>query len=118
MSEFTNKLLNKKLRHSRVRSRIIGTAERPRLSVSISNRHVNAQIINDAEGKTLAASTSVGAKKDDLSISNKAAFVGADIAKKAKKAKVTTVSFDRGSRRYAKRLQSLADAARAEGLEF
>ena len=117
MTDFTKKLLNRGLRKNRVRAKVSGTAERPRLTVTISNKHVSAQIIDDVAAKTLAASTTVGAKQDGP-LSEQAAFVGADIAKKAKKAKITTVVFDRNGRKYAKRLQALADAARKEGLEF
>lgn len=111
------KLLNKNLRKARVRSKVSGTAERPRLTVTISNVHVSAQLIDDVNGKTLAAATTVG-KKTTGTLSEKAAVVGADIAKKATRAKVKTVVFDRNGRAYAGRLKALADAARKEGLEF
>jgi len=117
MADLTKKLLNRGLRKNRVRAKVSGTAERPRLTVTISNKHVSAQLIDDVAAKTIAAATTVGTKQDG-SLSDQAAFVGADIAKKAKKAKITAVVFDRNGRRYAKRLQSLADAARKEGLEF
>lgn len=111
------KLLNKNLRKARVRSKVSGTAERPRLSVTISNVHVSAQLIDDVNGKTLAAATTVG-KKTTGTLSEKAATVGTDIAKKAVKVKVKAVVFDRNGRAYAGRLKALADAARKEGLEF
>jgi large subunit ribosomal protein L18 len=111
------KLLNKGLRKARVRAKVSGTAERPRLSVTISNLHVSAQLIDDVNGKTIAAATTVGQKATGT-MSEKAALVGTDIAKKAKKVKVTTVVFDRNGRAYAGRLKALADAARKEGLEF
>lgn len=117
MSNLAKKLLGKSLRKNRVRSKVTGTAERPRLTVTISNRHVNAQIIDDVKKHTLVASTTVGTKQEG-SLAEQAAFVGTDIAKKAKKAKITTVVFDRNGRRYAKRLAALSDAARKEGLEF
>ncbi len=117
MANLTSKILRQTLRKNRVRATVKGTTERPRLTVTISNKHVSAQIIDDVKGKTLVASTTVGAKQEG-SLSEQAAFVGADIAKKAKKAKITAVVFDRNGRQYAKRLQSLADAARKEGLEF
>jgi large subunit ribosomal protein L18 len=117
MSDLAKKLLNKSLRKNRVRSKVTGTAERPRLTVTISNKHVSAQIIDDARQHTLAASTTVGAKQTG-SVAELAAFVGADIAKKAKKAKINAVVFDRNGRQYAGRLAALADAARKEGLEF
>lgn len=117
MADLAKKLLNKSLRKNRVRAKITGTAERPRLTVTISNKHVSAQIIDDVKQHTLASSTTVGTKQEG-SISEQAAFIGADIAKKAKKAKVTTVVFDRNGRQYAGRLSALADAARKEGLVF
>ena len=105
------------LRKNRVRSTVSGTAERPRLTVTVSNLHVSAQIIDDVAGKTLAAATTVGSKAGGT-LTEKAAVVGKDIATKAKKAKVTKVVFDRNGRKYAGRLKALADAARNEGLEF
>lgn len=117
MSNLGKKLLNRGLRAARVRAKISGTAERPRLSVTISNKHVSAQLIDDEAQKTLASSTTVGAKQAGT-MTEQAAFVGADIAKKAKKNKITRVVFDRNGRQYAKRLSALADAARQEGLEF
>ena len=117
MNNVAKKLFNRVLRKRRIRARVSGTAARPRLSVSISNRHVSAQIIDDTTHKTLAASTTV---KSDAkgSLTDKAAWVGADIAKKAKKAKITLVVLDRGGRKYHGRVAALADAARKEGLEF
>lgn len=117
MSEASKKLLNKTLRKNRVRSKISGTTKRPRLSVSISNKHVSAQLIDDENQKTLASATTVGAKKTG-SISEQAAFVGTEIAKNAKKVKISAVVFDRNGRQYAGRLHALAEAARKEGLEF
>lgn len=104
-------------RANRTRAKIHGTAERPRLSVHISNQHISAQLINDDQKTTLAYATTVGSKltgnKTEL-----AAAIGKDIAKKAKKAKIKQVVFDRGARLYAGRLSALAEAARQEGLEF
>lgn len=111
------KLLNRQLRKNRVRAKVSGTAERPRLSVTISNTHISAQLIDDDKQHTVAAATTVGTKATGT-MTDKAAKVGADIAKKAKKAKITTVVFDRNGRQYAGRLKALADAARNEGLEF
>lgn len=104
-------------RANRTRAKIHGTAERPRLSVNISNKHIIAQIIDDDKGTTLAYATTVG-NKDKGSKTELAAKIGSEIAKKAKKAKIEKVVFDRGSRLYASRLSALADAARKEGLEF
>lgn len=117
MADLAKKLLNKSLRKNRVRAKVSGTAERPRLSVSISNKHVSAQLIDDVAAKTLAASTTVGSKQTG-SLKDQATFVGTDIAKKAKKAKITKAVFDRNGRQYAGRLSALADAARKEGLEI
>lgn len=117
MSDLAKKLLNKSLRKARVRAKVSGTAERPRLTVTISNKHVSAQLIDDVAAKTLAASTTVGGKQTG-SLKELAAFVGADIAKKAKKAKIEKAVFDRNGRQYAGRLAALADAARKEGLEI
>ena len=109
--------MNKVFRAKRTRAKINGTAERPRLTVAFSNLHIVAQIIDDTKGKTLVYATTVGTKMTG-SKSEKAALVGAEIAKKAKAAKIKKVVFDRGSKLYAGRMKALADAARKEGLEF
>ena len=108
---------NLALRKGRVRAKISGTAERPRLTVTISNLHVSAQIIDDVARKTLVSATTVGSKAKGTK-TELAAKIGAEIAKKAKKAKINTVVFDRNGRQDAGRLHALADAARKEGLEF
>jgi large subunit ribosomal protein L18 len=117
MANLSKKLVNRALRKHRVRAQVFGTAERPRLSVTISNKHIAAQIIDDTVGKTLVSSTTVGTKQT-VNMTERATFVGSDIAKKAKKAKINAVVFDRNGRQYAKRLSALADAARKEGLGF
>lgn len=111
------KLQNRALRKARVRSTVSGTTARPRLTVTISNVHVSAQLIDDVNGHTIAAATTVGSKATGT-MTEKAAKVGSDIAKKAAKSKVNAVVFDRNGRQYAGRLKALADAARKEGLEF
>lgn len=116
-NSLAKKLLNRGLRKARVRAKVSGTAERPRLSVTISNVHVSAQLIDDVAGKTLASATTVGSKATGT-MTEKCAVVGKDIAAKAKKAKINAVVFDRNGRQYAGRLKALADAARNEGLEF
>mgnify|MGYP001259496796 CR=1 FL=1 len=117
MTNLTKKLLNRGLRKGRVRAKINGTAERPRLTVTISNMHISAQLIDDTKGHTLASATTIGTKATGT-MTEKAAKIGEEIAKKAKKAKITAVVFDRNGRQYASRLKALADAARKEGLEF
>lgn len=117
MTKLTKKILNQAQRKSRIRAKIIGSSIRPRLSVSISNNHVSAQIIDDSKQSTLVASTTVGVKQTGT-ITEQAAIIGSDIAKKAIKAKIKSVVFDRNGRLYAGRLSAFADAARKEGLEF
>lgn len=117
MNTLAKKLLGRSLRKGRVRAVLSGSAERPRLSVTISNLHISAQLIDDVAGHTLASATTVG-KKATGTMTEKAAKVGTEIAKKAKKAGIKTVVFDRNGRQYAGRLAALADAARQEGLEF
>lgn len=109
--------MNKVFRAKRTRAKIHGTAERPRLTVFFSNQHIVAQIIDDDKGVTLCYATTVGSKMTG-SRSEKAAKIGAEIAKKAKSAKITKVVFDRGAKLYAGRMSALAEAARKEGLEF
>jgi len=111
------KLANRAQRAGRVRAVVRGTTDRPRLSVHVSSRHITAQIINDETSKTLAYVSTVGSKATGT-MTEKAAFIGTEIAKKAKSAKVKQVAFDRGSRLYHGRVQALADAARTAGLEF
>ncbi len=111
MSNLSKKLLGRNLRKGRIRAKVSGTADRPRLTVTISNLHVSAQLIDDVAGATLAAATTVG-KSAKGTMSERAAAVGTELAKKAVKHKVTRVVFDRNGRAYAGRLKSLADAAR------
>jgi large subunit ribosomal protein L18 len=118
MNKLAHKLQNRILRKGRVRARLSGTAARPRLSVFVSNQHVSAQLIDDENHTTLAAATTVGAKAVKGTMTERAAWVGEDIAKKAKSAKVKTVVFDRNGRVYHGRVKALADAARKAGLEF
>lgn len=118
MSNLSHKLRNQFLRAHRVRATVTGTAERPRLSIHISNMHVTAQIIDDTTQNTLAYVSTIGAKNAVGTMTEKAVWVGAEIAKKAKAKKVSKVVFDRGSRLYHGRVKALADAARNAGLEF
>ena len=118
MSTSSQKSLGRALRKNRVRAKVSGTEARPRLSVTISNMHISAQIIDDVKQHTIAAASTVVNKAAKGSMTEKAAVVGADLAKKALKKKVNQVVFDRNGRQYAGRLKALADAARKEGLEF
>lgn len=118
MNNLSHKLQNLARRKYRIRARISGTTERPRLSVFVSNRHVSAQIIDDTKQRTLAYATTVGQKVPAGTMSERAAWVGTEIAKKAKAAKVKTVVLDRGGRLYHGKVAALADAARKAGLEF
>ncbi len=109
-------------KHMRIRNRVAGTADRPRLAVFRSNNHMYAQIIDDLAGNTLvAASTVEKAVKDELEKTNDvdaAAYVGKVIAERALEKGIKTVVFDRGGYIYQGKVQALADAAREAGLEF
>ena len=106
-------------RHRRVRGKVSGTAERPRLVVFRSNRGIEAQLVDDLEGKTLAAASWLQLKKSFKgSKSEQAAEVGKLLAANAKKAGVETAVFDRGGYLYHGRVKALADAAREGGLKF
>jgi large subunit ribosomal protein L18 len=102
-------------RHARIRSRVTGSATRPRLAVFKSNRFVYAQLIDDTKGVTLAAADSRSHKG---TTSEGAVVVGAEIAKKAQAAGITTVVFDRGGFKYQGIVAAVADSARAGGLAF
>ena len=108
----------RKIRHTRVRNKIAGTSEVPRLNVFRSNNNIFAQIIDDEKQTTLVSSSSVELKINNGGNVEGAKLVGADIAKKAKKAKITKVVFDRGGYLYHGRVKALAEAAREAGLEF
>jgi large subunit ribosomal protein L18 len=106
-------------RHRRVRKRISGTAERPRLVVYRSNRGIEAQLIDDAEGRTLASATWLGVKKSFKgNKTEQAAEVGKMLAANAKKAGIDRAVFDRGGFLYHGRVKALAEAAREGGLTF
>lgn len=106
-------------RHRRVRRRIVGTPERPRLAVFRSNRYIYAQVIDDAAGHTLASASSLEGdlRSKTLNVET-AAAVGKLVGERAKEAGVGTVLFDRGGNAYHGRVKALADAAREAGLEF
>jgi large subunit ribosomal protein L18 len=106
-------------RHRRVRGKIAGTAERPRLAVFRSNKGIYAQLIDDESGRTLAAASWMHlAKSFKGNKSEQAAEVGKLLAKNAKKAKIETAVFDRGGYLYHGRVKALADGAREGGLQF
>ncbi|HKG44137.1 MAG TPA: 50S ribosomal protein L18 [Gaiellaceae bacterium] len=106
-------------RHRRVRGKLFGTSERPRLVVFRSNRGIEAQLVDDLEGKTLAAASWLNLKKSFKgSKTEQAAEVGKLLALNAKKAGVEGVVFDRGGYLYHGRVKALADAAREGGLSF
>ena len=105
-------------RHYRLRAKISGTSEKPRLNVFRSNSHIYAQIIDDTTGKTLASASSLALKLENGSNVEAAKKVGAEIARNAQAANVIEVVFDRGGYIYHGRVQALADAAREAGLKF
>ncbi|WP_436492387.1 50S ribosomal protein L18 [Actinokineospora sp. HUAS TT18] len=116
----TARRVAKTRRHFRLRKKISGTPERPRLVVHRSSRHIAVQIVDDLAGHTLAAASSIEADVRAVEGDKKAhsAKVGELIAARAKDAGITTVVFDRGGNKYTGRIAALADAARGAGLEF
>ena len=109
--------MNAVFRANRTRAKIHGTAERPRLSVKITNKHITAQIIDDDKKATLAYATTVGSKASGTKV-EKAAKIGKEIAEKAKKAKIKTVVFDRNGYLYHGIVKAIADGARKAGVQF
>ena len=111
------KQFKRSIRHGRVRSRVSGSEQRPRLSVFRSGKHIYAQLIDDLTGKTLASASSreIKAKSAKTDLGGQ---VGKLIAEKAKAAKISTVVFDRGGYKYHGRVKALADSAREAGLTF
>ncbi len=105
-------------RHRRVRKHITGTAERPRLVVFRSNRGIAAQLVDDLEGKTLAAASWLNVRNARGTKTEQAAAVGKLLAQNAKKAGIERIVFDRGGYLYHGRVRALADAAREGGLAF
>lgn len=106
-------------RHRRVRKKVRGTAERPRLAVFRSNKHISAQVIDDRSGRTLAAASTVETDlRDNGGNAGAASQVGARVAERAKAAGIETVVFDRGGFMYHGRVAAVAEGARSGGLEF
>lgn len=116
MDKFKQKKFKRQLRHKKVRTRVAGSDNRPRLAVFRSDKHIYAQVINDATGKTLVQASDLDIKSGKKS--ERAAEVGKRLAANALAAKISKVSFDRGGFRYHGRIKALADAAREAGLEF
>jgi large subunit ribosomal protein L18 len=116
MEKTQYKTTKRNTRHNRIRAKVSGTKERPRLAVFRSNRFVYAQLIDDVAGKTLAAVDS--RKVNGKTLTERAGTVGAEIATKAKTLGINSVVFDRGGFRYQGSVASLADGARSGGLEF
>ncbi len=115
MNHIHQKHIQRVRRHSRIRARVVGTKERPRLAIYKSNRYVNAQIIDDSHGATLFSGSTQGLKGTKMETAKK---LGGELARKAQAAGVTAVVFDRGGFRYTGRVAVLADAARAAGLKL
>ena len=114
-----DKNANRVARHKRVRKKVTGTAERPRLSVFRSSKNIYAQIIDDTKGVTVCSASTLEKEFEGKGGNVEAAGkIGKTIAERAIKAGITTVVFDRGGCKYHGRVKSLADAARANGLEF
>lgn len=118
MSTLNRKKIRQRI-HRRIRKKLAGTADCPRLAVSYSNQHIYAQVIDDVAGTTLCAASSLD-KGVEKAASNQATAqkVGELVAKRAKEAKVSKVVFDRGGHLYHGKIKALADAAREAGLEF
>jgi len=115
------KYLQKERRKKRVRAKIFGTKTRPRLSVYLSHRHINVQLIDDSAGRTLLAFSDRDlerAKKSQGKRTEVAARIGEQLAREAKKKKIVRIVFDRGGRKYHGRIKALAEAARKGGLKF
>lgn len=115
MSTNVSKKINRAVRHKRVRARINGTAQRPRLAVFRSNKYLSAQLINDETATTLAQAHG---REFGGSLSSQAQAVGKAIAERAKAAGIDTAVFDRGGYLYTGRIKTLADTARENGLTF
>jgi large subunit ribosomal protein L18 len=116
----TARRISRLRRHNRLRKRVGGTPERPRLVVKRSSRHIHVQVVDDTVGRTLASASTMdaslkGAEGDKSALARR---VGALVAERAKAAGIAAVVFDRGGNRYAGRIAALADGAREGGLDF
>lgn len=117
MDQNKQKRIKRQIRHNRVRSKVSGSAQRPRLAVFKANQHIYAQVIDDAAGKTLIAASSLEVKAKGKK-SDVAKEVGKIVATKALAKNIKTVKFDRGGFAYHGRIKALAEGARESGLEF
>ncbi len=113
-----NKAESRAIRHDRLRKRVKGTPERPRLAVYRSLKHIYAQIIDDTTGTTLVSAGTLEKETKMTGNAECAKKIGEIIAERALAKKITKVVFDRGGNRYHGRIASLADGARSKGLEF
>jgi large subunit ribosomal protein L18 len=115
-----DKMMARRRRHRRVRKKVAGVAERPRLAVYRSNRHVYAQLIDDSAGTTLAAASTLADARDDDSApqspKDRAKAAGLALARRAQEAGITEAVFDRGGARFHGRVKAIADGAREGGL--
>lgn len=118
MDRLRHKKISNRRRAGRVRAVIKKTADRPRLSIHITNLNVSAQIVDLQSGRTLVYITSATKTGPNGNLTEKATWVGQQIAASAKKAKINEVVFDRGGKKYHGRIAALAEAARAGGMEF
>lgn len=118
MNRSTRKTILQTRRIARVRAKISGTAERPRLTVRRSLAHIYAQIIDDTTGRTLAAASDADVKAEKMTKTDVATEVGKLLAERAKTKNVSTVIFDRRDKRFHGRVKALAEGARAGGLVF
>ena len=118
MLKKVSKNAERQRRHARVRTKVSGTADRPRLNVFRSNAHISAQLIDDVNGVTLVSANSVELKLENGGNIAAATLVGTEVAQRALKANITNVVFDRGGYLYHGRVKALADAAREAGLVF
>ena len=118
MLKKVSKNAERQRRHARVRTKVSGTADRPRLNVFRSNSHISAQLIDDVNGVTLVSANSVEMKLENGGNIAAATLVGTEVAQRALKANITNVVFDRGGYLYHGRVKAVADAAREAGLVF
>lgn len=121
MNKTPKKLKLAQKRHWRIRKKINGTAERPRLSVKFTHLHIYAQAIDDATGRTLVAGATTQKVFRDLKLRPNTAGAGTfgkQVGEKIKAAGISAIVFDRGSRRYHGTVKAFADAVRAEGIQF